>query len=98
MPHHRTTSTDLADLLATTAQRIADHGTRSESPTLTRLAAAARPLSPGAADALVDWEGSEVARLRAFGVVHGVLVRELGTRRDPEAVVAHRAPPMMVAV
>ena len=35
---------------------------------------------PGAAEALVDWGGSEIARLRAFGIVHGVVVRDLGSR------------------
>ena len=37
------------------------------------------PQSPGdqarAAAALVDWDGTEVARLRAFGDLHGVVLR-----------------------
>jgi hypothetical protein len=44
---------------------------------LEALAAAARTLCPGAAAALVDWEGPEIARLRAFGIVHGALLRDL---------------------
>lgn len=62
---------DLDDL----AGRIARQGTRDEAVDLTALAAAARPLCPGAAAALIDWEGDEVARLRAFGIVHGALLR-----------------------
>ena len=38
----------------------------------------ARWSAPGAAAALVDWEGSETARLRAFGVLHGVVLGVLG--------------------
>jgi hypothetical protein len=45
--------------------------------TLGAMSAATAHLSPGAAAALVDWEGSEPARLRAFGVVHGVVLREV---------------------
>jgi hypothetical protein len=46
---------------------------------LEELAAIASALSPGAAAALVDWNGAEVARLRAFGIVHGVLLRDVAT-------------------
>ena len=34
-----------------------------------------RRVCPGAAAALVDWGGAEIARLRAFGIVHGVVLR-----------------------
>jgi hypothetical protein len=37
-----------------------------------------RRSNPGAAAALIDWNGSEVARQRAFGVAHGVVMGELG--------------------
>ena len=42
------------------------------------MADAVRRVSPGAASALVDWDGAEIARLRAFGIVHGIVVRDLG--------------------
>lgn len=67
----------LNEFLDRTADHIVSSGTRAESPALATMAAAARDLNPGAAAALVDWNGSEVARLRAFGIVHGVLLREL---------------------
>jgi hypothetical protein len=77
MAAHTHTTTDLHELLDATAHRIASRGTHGESVVLEALAAAARTLCPGAAAALVDWEGPEVARLRAFGIVHGALLRDL---------------------
>ena len=68
---------ELMEILNRTAGRIVADGTRTESRTLQAMAAAARDLCPGAAAALVDWNGSEIARLRAFGIVHGVLLRDL---------------------
>ena len=65
---------DLAHVLDEVAQRVVDHGTRSEAHVLHAMAGAARRAHPGAAAALVDWDGAEVARLRAFGVVHGVVL------------------------
>ena len=65
---------DLARLLDEVAQRVVAHGTRTEAPVLEAMATAAHEARPGAASALVDWDGSEVARLRAFGVVHGVVL------------------------
>ncbi len=47
----------------------------TESRILEAMSAAAGEVCPGAAAALVDWSGSEIARLRAFGVVHGVVLR-----------------------
>ncbi len=64
-------------MLCRVAGRLVEHGTRAEAAALLALSAAAAGLAPGAAAALVDWEGSEVARLRAFGVVHGALVHGL---------------------
>ena len=40
----------------------------------------AAPSAPGAAAALVDRDGAEAARLRAFGQVHGHLMEALGPR------------------
>lgn len=68
---------NLSTILNRTAERIVTDGTPTESRTLEALAAATRDLCPGAAAALVDWNGSEIARLRAFGIVHGVVLGEL---------------------
>ena len=62
-----------------TAHRIVGRGTRSESVVLEALAAAAGTLCPAAARALVDWEAPEIVRVRAFGIVHGALLRELAS-------------------
>jgi hypothetical protein len=70
----------LESILDRVAERIVERGTRTEAPTLCAMSAATRHLSPGAAAALVDWDGSEPARLRAFGIVHGVVLRDLGAR------------------
>lgn len=75
---------NLNEFLDRTADHIVSSGTAIESPVLMTMAAAARDLSPGAAAALVDWGGSEVARLRAFGIVHGVLLRELPSTRQEQ--------------
>lgn len=68
---------ELNELLNRTADHIVADGTQTESLTLQAMASAAGNLNPGAAAALVDWDGSEIARLRAFGIVHGVLLRKL---------------------
>lgn len=68
---------ELNELLNRTADHIVADGTQTESLTLQAMASAAGNRNPGAAAALVDWDGSEIARLRAFGIVHGVLLREL---------------------
>jgi hypothetical protein len=68
---------ELNELLNRTADHIVSDGTQAESLTLQAMASAVPDLNRGAAAALVDWNGSEIARLRAFGIVHGVLLREL---------------------
>lgn len=50
-------------------RNIVEHTTRAELPAFEVLARNARKIRPGAAAALVDWNGAEVVRLRAFGVV-----------------------------
>ena len=77
MDTDKNTIADLMEILDRTAHRIVDDGTRTRSRTLEAMAAATRDLCPGAAAALVDWGGSEIARLRAFGIVHGVVLRDL---------------------
>jgi hypothetical protein len=83
---------DLHEVLDCTAHRIADHGTRSESGILEALAALAGTLCPSAAEALVDWEGPEIVRLRAFGVVHRALVRELDSMTSAAQAATNRVP------
>jgi hypothetical protein len=75
---------ELNELLNRTADHIVADGTQAESLTLRAMASAALELNPGAAAALVDWQGSEIARLRAFGIVHGVLLRELPASAQAE--------------
>ncbi len=79
MDTDESTITELMDMLDRTADRIVAGGTRTRSRTLRAMEAATRALCPGAAAALVDWNGSEIARLRAFGIVHGVVLRDLPT-------------------
>jgi hypothetical protein len=62
------------DILSRTLERLLEEGTASEARTLEAMSAATRSLCPGAAAALVDWRGTEIARLRAFGIVHGVVL------------------------
>ena len=75
---------ELTEVLDRTADRIVANGTWEEAWTLHAMEAAARDLCPGAAAALIDWGGAEIARLRAFGIVHGVLLRELSTTTQTE--------------
>jgi len=77
MDTDQSTITELAQMLDRTARRIVDDGTRTRSRTLQLMAVATQHVCPGAAAALVDWDGSEIARLRAFGIVHGVVLRDL---------------------
>ncbi len=65
-------------MLDRVAQQIVEHGTSTEARVLEELSASALQFSPGAAAALVDWNGSEIARLRAYGIVHGVVLEALG--------------------
>ncbi|WP_157544851.1 hypothetical protein [Nocardioides halotolerans] len=68
---------ELSGLLERIAGRIAARGTEAEQTACEALASATRWTAPGAAAALVDWDGAEVARLRAFGVLHGVAMGQL---------------------
>jgi hypothetical protein len=82
-PDRAEVSRAVADLLAEVAERIAERGTASERLVLGAVADATSGVAPGAAMALVDWTGSEVARLRAYGLLHGLVVHALG--RDDHA-------------
>lgn len=68
---------ELNEMLDCIADHIVENGTHAESYAIEAMASSARDRCPGAAAALADWNGSEIARLRAFGIVHGVLLREL---------------------
>jgi len=66
--------------LKVTYDRLADvimaFGTTAVRDELDALAAHVRHDQPGAAAALTDWEGSEIARERAFAVIRNQQVRE----------------------
>jgi hypothetical protein len=73
-------SAELGQRLDEAAHRIAEHGTSGEARLLAAMAKVAAASAPGAAAALVDPEGTEVSRQRAYGVVHTHLVTSLGPR------------------
>ncbi len=56
---------------------LSAHGTITECHALEVMASVLRASNPGTASALVDWSGAEVARLRAFGAAHGMLLARL---------------------
>lgn len=87
---------ELNKILNHTADRVVADGTQAEARALEAMASAAGTLSPGAAAALVDWRGSEVSRLRAFGIVHGVLLRELPAPAQAELSRQLAAPSALV--
>jgi len=97
MATDRSTTMELQHVLDRTAHLIASRGTQSESTILEALSAAARTLCPGAAEALVDWDGPEIARLRAFGIVHGALLRELSSVQHQVLARLHEAPATSLA-
>ena len=76
----RSPSVELAHVLDEAAYRIAEWGTGSERRVMEAMAHIAAPTAPGAAAALVDWNGSEASRLRAFGLLHSHLLEALGPR------------------
>jgi hypothetical protein len=73
-PHPDDVARQLDAALGVVALRVSERGTKSQAPILEAMSETANRASPGAAAALVDWNGTEVARLRAFGVVHGVVL------------------------
>ena len=81
-PRHRLEArTQPADLLHAlldpVAARMASDATSVPMPVLTAIAVAIWDNSPGAAAALVDRNGPEVARQRAFGTAYGVVLHVL---------------------
>jgi hypothetical protein len=73
-PRPEDVTSALTVLLERIATQIAEHGTGTEREALLAVHDAARWAAPGAAAALVDWDGPEPARLRAFGVLHGIVL------------------------
>lgn len=60
--------------------RLAQEGTRAYRVAVAALAEAVRDVAPGTAAALVDWDGTEAARLRAYAVARNVLREQLAER------------------
>ena len=69
-------------LLEEAAHRIADRGTSSERRLLEAMSAVVGPSAPAIAAALVDWDGTEISRQRAFGLAHGHVLNVLGVLRE----------------
>jgi hypothetical protein len=76
----RLPSVELAQVLDEAAYHVAEQGTSSERRLLEAMSEVVAQSLPGAAAALVDREGTEVSRLRAFGLVHTHLLEVLGPR------------------
>ncbi|WP_062517423.1 hypothetical protein [Demequina gelatinilytica] len=57
--------------------RLAEEGTSAHKAELEKLADAVRGFAPGAAAALVDWSGTEIARLRAWSVARSALMERI---------------------
>lgn len=74
----RLPSAEVAHRLDAAAHRIADLGTAAEPRLLEAMHDVIEATAPGTAAALIDPVGSEVARLRAFGMAHSLVVDELG--------------------
>jgi hypothetical protein len=69
---------EVRTLLDDVARRIAEFGTLAERRLLQAMSEVSVHRSPGAAEALVDWGATEISRLRAYGMVHAVVIEELG--------------------
>jgi hypothetical protein len=75
-----TPTIELAQLLDAAAHHIEQRGTAAERRLLEAMAEVVARTAPGTSAALVDPDGSEAARLRAFGVAHGHVFDVLGPR------------------
>jgi tRNA U55 pseudouridine synthase TruB len=71
---------EVASVLSAAAYGVAERGTASERRLLEAMATVSAVTAAGAAAALVDWEGTEASRLRAFGLVHAHVIEVLGPR------------------
>ena len=86
------TDAELARELDELAELIAESGTAGERHRLDAVAEATRHASPGAAAALTDPAVTETLRLRAYGVLHGVALRELDEESRAALLVRLRLP------
>ena len=77
MNHDTNASNRLQTHLDQIAQRLIELGTSAETHRLAEIARAIQDIAPGAAAALVDWNGSEISRLRAFAVACSTVLRLL---------------------
>ena len=74
----RPPTVELAQVLEEAAHHVAEQGTSSERRLLEAMSEVAAQSAPGAAAALVDRDGTEASRLRAFGLVHSHVLDALG--------------------
>lgn len=72
---------DLKHTFDRLADAILTFGTTAVRKELTEIADLVRDEQPGAAEALTDWDGSEIARERAFAIIRNRQVREDATHR-----------------
>jgi hypothetical protein len=79
-PTSEATTVELAHMLDAAARRIADEGTSAAGGLLHAMSKVTEQTAPGAAAALVDRNGTEISRLRAFGLLHSHLLNALGPR------------------
>jgi len=75
-----TRSVELARVLDRASHRVAEKGTAAERRLLAAMSEVAAQSAPGVAAALIDPEGTEISRLRAFGLMHTHLLEALGPR------------------
>ena len=75
MNHDMNFSAHLRAHLKQIAERLVALGTEVETHRLIEIARVIRSAAPGTAAALVDWDGSEVSRLRAFAAASCVVLR-----------------------
>jgi len=83
---------DIRSIMNDLAFEISEHGTARHARSLEILADLTRSVAPGASDALVDWTGTEVARQRAFAMVHRAVNYQLNS--DERADVVLRLTPL----
>ncbi|KRD45269.1 hypothetical protein ASE38_14945 [Cellulomonas sp. Root930] len=76
----RPPSVELAHVLDQAAHRVAEMGTSAEPRLLEAMSQVAAQSAPGVAAALIDPGGTEISRMRAFGLVHTHLLEALGPR------------------
>lgn len=76
------TTIDLTAVLEELAHAIAEDGVAGREAQIEFLAAEARDEAPSAAAVLIDPNAAEIVRQRAFGIVHGVLVRQVRADRS----------------